>query len=321
MARPCRGRDARPERTLRRSGDTSCGDRDGDAAGDLVRRSAGCSSSAASSPCCRSSPASSCARSTSPRRGWSPTSPARRSSLAAGVTAIVLFVARRVAASASAVAAVAHLAARAHPGAPLPRHGDAGRRRPPTLTVMTLNMFFGEADAGQIVAAVRTHGVELLAAQELTHDGVEALRRAGIEDAPAAPRAEPRARRRAAGCGAPRRSTPRRSPTASAHQQVAATTTLAGRELSWPPSTRSRRTPTTPRSGRRRWARLAEWFDDVEGPAVVLGDFNATLDHHQFRELLGRAWPTPPRRSGPGGCRRSRPTGGACRCSSRSTTS
>ena len=72
-----------------------------------------------------------------------------------------------------------------------------------------------------------------------------------------------------------------------------------------------RRTRTTPRSGPGRWDGSPRWLAAVDGPAVVAGDFNATADHRQFRDILGeRASPTPRRRSGRAGCRRTRPTGG-----------
>ena len=32
--------------------------------------------------------------------------------------------------------------------------------------------------------------------------------------------------------------------------------------------------------------RIATWLDDVDGLAVVAGDFNATRDHKQFRDIL-----------------------------------
>ena len=67
--------------------------------------------------------------------------------------------------------------------------------------------------------------------------------------------------------------------------------------------------------------RFADWLGGLEGPVVVAGDFNATRDHHQFRDHpRRRVSPTPPARSAPAGCRPTPPTAGGSRCSSRSTT-
>ena len=68
--------------------------------------------------------------------------------------------------------------------------------------------------------------------------------------------------------------------------------------------------------------RIATWLGDVHGLAVVAGDFNATRDHKQFRDILDAGL----RRRRDAGGRRvaadlSRPTAGASRCSSPSTTS
>lgn len=37
---------------------------------------------------------------------------------------------------------------------------------------------------------------------------------------------------------------------------------------------------------KRDLAAIAEWVDTVEGPVVLMGDFNATHQHRQFREIL-----------------------------------
>ncbi|HCA74369.1 MAG TPA: endonuclease/exonuclease/phosphatase family protein [Bifidobacterium sp.] len=56
------------------------------------------------------------------------------------------------------------------------RHGNGGFR------VMTLNCRYGRANAGQIVEAVRSHDVGVLALQELTDDLVAALDEAGLSE-------------------------------------------------------------------------------------------------------------------------------------------
>jgi endonuclease/exonuclease/phosphatase (EEP) superfamily protein YafD len=64
----------------------------------------------------------------------------------------------------------------------LPR-GLAGGRGPATgvpLRVMTSNMLFGGADADAIVALVRENDVDVLAVQEFTAEGRDALEKAGL---------------------------------------------------------------------------------------------------------------------------------------------
>src|SRR5262245_25725596 len=59
----------------------------------------------------------------------------------------------------------------------LPRAlGATNEYRPgPRLTVMAMNMRVGQADAAQIVGLVRDHRVDVLAVQELTPQGEQAL--------------------------------------------------------------------------------------------------------------------------------------------------
>ncbi|MDJ0001056.1 endonuclease/exonuclease/phosphatase family protein, partial [Rhodococcus ruber] len=52
----------------------------------------------------------------------------------------------------------------------------------PDLSVLTVNVAHGDADAGAIVDAVRDHDVDVLAVQELTPEEVTDLRGAGLDD-------------------------------------------------------------------------------------------------------------------------------------------
>ena len=53
----------------------------------------------------------------------------------------------------------------------------------PIITVMTANTLHGTADPGALVASVRAHEVDVLAAQELTLDSIRRLTEAGLDQA------------------------------------------------------------------------------------------------------------------------------------------
>ena len=53
---------------------------------------------------------------------------------------------------------------------------------PGGLTLMSANLEFGQADAGQVVAAVRAHDVAVLVLLEVTPDAVRRLAAAGLDD-------------------------------------------------------------------------------------------------------------------------------------------
>ena len=78
--------------------------------------------------------------------------------------------------TASAVALIAIVAPRAFgDGGPAPAEGQE-------LTVMSANLLFGSADAEQVVDLVREHEIDLLSLQELTPRAVGRLRAAGLEE-------------------------------------------------------------------------------------------------------------------------------------------
>ncbi|MET7421637.1 endonuclease/exonuclease/phosphatase family protein [Dactylosporangium sp. NPDC005555] len=58
---------------------------------------------------------------------------------------------------------------------------DAGVREGPTLRVMSVNMLIGQADPGRIVSLVRSGAVDLLTLQEYTEEARTALRTAGLD--------------------------------------------------------------------------------------------------------------------------------------------
>jgi endonuclease/exonuclease/phosphatase (EEP) superfamily protein YafD len=91
--------------------------------------------------------------------------------------AVLALATRRWTAGAVALVVALALAAMVVPRA-LP--GGRGPANGVPLRVMTSNMLFGGADAEAIVALVRTYRVDVLAVQEFTADGRDALEKAGL---------------------------------------------------------------------------------------------------------------------------------------------
>jgi endonuclease/exonuclease/phosphatase family metal-dependent hydrolase len=162
------------------------------------------------------------------------------------------------------------------------------------LVVMTANISFGNADPDRIVQLVRDHDVDVLSLQELTPKSVRRLDRAGI-------RAELPGRVLEARVGA-------------AGSGLMASTRLApaGRDLvgSAQPEARMRHGARGRADGYIRVKavhppppidtnRIAEWTARINRmpgphagtePRLLIGDFNATLDHSVFRDLLARGY-------------------------------
>ncbi|MBA8826591.1 endonuclease/exonuclease/phosphatase (EEP) superfamily protein YafD [Saccharopolyspora lacisalsi] len=181
---------------------------------------------------------------------------------------------------------VASVLPRAIPDSPVPVRGRS-------VTVMASNTLFGGADAGRIVELVRSHGVDVLALEELTPGMVEKLNRAGLGKVlphrvfDAGPGGE--------GTGIASRYPLRelslmRSTTMS---QPSALVDLPGpRDVQFvavhPMIPVGEGTVDT---WEREIAALPDPAEGRRGPARVLaGDFNATLDHTPLRNLLGQGY-------------------------------
>ncbi|MCO8272012.1 endonuclease/exonuclease/phosphatase family protein [Actinoplanes sp. TRM 88003] len=193
------------------------------------------------------------------------------------------------------VAAVAVVVAILLAAAVLPRaipSRDKGPALGVQLNVMTSNMLFGGADAAQIVKLVSERNIDVLAVQEFTTEGKEALAAAGLgallpysslADEPKAdgsglysrhPITSPGARRNGGG-----------------FMQAYATVQVPGAgpvvvESAHPLAPHSR-----PVLGQWRADVLAQPRADAGGtPRILLGDFNATLDHAPLRELISHGY-------------------------------
>jgi endonuclease/exonuclease/phosphatase family metal-dependent hydrolase len=167
--------------------------------------------------------------------------------------------------------------------------------------VVTANLLVGRARAGAVVELAGRLGADVLFVQELTGAAAGGLARAGLgellpyrvtQPGPARSRGSIYAR------------WPLRGGVSGAGGSAARCT--AGLELpsgGWvelvcvhaaPP-----RPPWSP--GAARWrGQLAALPGPGAGPRIVAGDFNATVDHAQFRRLLRRGWVDAASRAGHG---------------------
>ncbi|MFR9728497.1 endonuclease/exonuclease/phosphatase family protein [Saccharopolyspora sp. MS10] len=174
---------------------------------------------------------------------------------------------------------------RAIPDSPTPAQGSP-------LRVLSVNLFFGRADAAQVVRLVREGEVDVLSLQELTPEAVTALDRAGLERL--LPHRVLRSGPGAEGTGIASRLPLRELALArpSALAQPSALIDLPGRRdvefVAVHPLY-----PMGPGTA-EVWARELDELPRPNGeggpPRVLAGDFNATLDHSPLRALLGTGY-------------------------------
>ncbi|XVV17647.1 endonuclease/exonuclease/phosphatase family protein [Actinoplanes sp. CA-131856] len=169
---------------------------------------------------------------------------------------------------------------------------DRGPRDGVALTILSANMLIGRGDPEEIVRRVRDEDVGVLALQEFTAGGQAALARAGLGRLlPYSSIAPQRARDPYGTTGSAVYS---RFPLTGSgfrlnyggFQQAYASVTVPGAK----PVVVESVHPAAPHS----LDVLGDWRRDLKdqpGPGRVLaGDFNATLDHKQLRDLLGRGY-------------------------------
>jgi endonuclease/exonuclease/phosphatase (EEP) superfamily protein YafD len=162
----------------------------------------------------------------------------------------------------------------------------AGRE---TLTVLSANIYRGKADPAALVELVDRNEADLLAVQELTPRFARGLRAAGIGRR--LPHAVVEVQKGAAGGGIYSRLPLR--PIASGSQTFFRQPRVA---LRLPDGRRVRVVdihPLTPgRTGIDVWEdSLGDLPATGEGaPWILVGDFNATLDHSRLREVLDRGY-------------------------------
>ncbi|MFN3866822.1 MAG: endonuclease/exonuclease/phosphatase family protein, partial [Demequina sp.] len=161
---------------------------------------------------------------------------------------------------------------------PSPQDGDQ-------LTVASVNMTFGGADAEEVVHLVREHQVDVLAVQELTPEAVRALGAAGLDDL--LPHSEVHAEPGFTG-GAVWSRLPLTG--GRAYDGLTSTTVLVEVEAAFGPLAVVAPHPAAPGPvDHEGWSRdlraLGGIVDGIDGPLLVLGDLNATRDHRAYRDL------------------------------------
>jgi endonuclease/exonuclease/phosphatase (EEP) superfamily protein YafD len=153
------------------------------------------------------------------------------------------------------------------------------------LTVMTANLRLGEADPRTVVRLVREQHVDLLVLEEVTPEEAAALGAAGIlATLP-----------HTAGAPAPWASGTVVLSRYALTSQVALATGNGGYRMRvegprpfWLVAVH----PDQPLLGgggwRRDWAAVNRTLDGLDGPRMLVGDLNSTLDHGPVRAALGR---------------------------------
>jgi endonuclease/exonuclease/phosphatase family metal-dependent hydrolase len=155
------------------------------------------------------------------------------------------------------------------------------------LRVLSVNLYFGRADAEVVVARVRQVGADVLFLQELTPDAVTRLKQAGLDDLMAHTQVDLRGGSRGSGIYSrfPLSEGPYVAPVHMA--QPTALLELPDGETVELVCVH----PCPPRV--RRWGGPTRWRAELGAlpppgklPRVLAGDFNATLDHAAFRGVL-----------------------------------
>jgi endonuclease/exonuclease/phosphatase (EEP) superfamily protein YafD len=205
-------------------------------------------------------------------------------SAAAPWAAVGLRLARRPGAALTACASAAALGAMVWPRRrPRPQPEASG----PLLRVLTMNVYFGQADPEVLVGRVRQLRADVLCLQELTAGAVLRLKQAGLDDLMPYTAHELRGGSRGSGIysrfplsdGPQVPDTHMAQPTALVELPGGATVELVCVH------------PVAP--GLPQWGGAARWREELallpppgDRPRVLAGDFNASLDHATFRDVL-----------------------------------
>jgi endonuclease/exonuclease/phosphatase (EEP) superfamily protein YafD len=161
---------------------------------------------------------------------------------------------------------------------------DSGR----SLRVMTANLRFGEGNARQVVDAAQASAVHVLALQEVTPEALVRLERAGLRQRfpHSAGRAEPGTKGSMVFSVFPLERPARLSTSFGSYAMTVRTPDGAVDLLAVH--------PRPPVGDARAWwaehAVIRSAARATSGPTLLMGDFNATMDHRPMRELSGRGF-------------------------------
>jgi endonuclease/exonuclease/phosphatase (EEP) superfamily protein YafD len=190
-------------------------------------------------------------------------------------------------AAATAVAGAALTAAVGPRAVPYRQPPAAG----PVLRVLTANLLVGRAEAEMVVELVGRQHADVLFVQELTSEAAARLEQAGLSDLLPYLVTEPsHGTRGSIYARYPLRGEPLAAPV-SAARCIARLEFPSGQSVQLtcihPPPPRP---PWSPGATARWRSQLSALPAPGELPCILAGDFNATLDHAQFRRLLRRGY-------------------------------
>jgi endonuclease/exonuclease/phosphatase (EEP) superfamily protein YafD len=156
-----------------------------------------------------------------------------------------------------------------------------------TVTVLSANVYLGKADATALIALVDRYRPDVLSVQELTPSFARRLDRAGLERRLPHSALEARPKGHGGGLYARHPLTP------LPHRRLLFRMPRALLDL---PSGRRLRLvavhPQPPNMSVDRWREALQSLPepDSDPPWVLVGDFNATFDHAEFRDLVARGY-------------------------------
>lgn len=204
---------------------------------------------------------------------------------------LALALRRRTVAAVAGVAAAALLAAMVPRMLEGPQHANADAGGP-ALTVMTANLRFGRGDAATVLRLVREHDVDVLSVQELTPDALRRLDATGLQRL--LPQRSVRPDANWSGLGLMARTPLRAIETRGPRPQTRLEALLSPRDSAPLRVVAVHPLPPTSTLNTRAWHDALRALPGPHAtggvPRVLLGDFNATLDHHELRRLLDRGY-------------------------------
>jgi endonuclease/exonuclease/phosphatase (EEP) superfamily protein YafD len=171
------------------------------------------------------------------------------------------------------------------------------RRQPdaqgPVLRVLTINLLAGGAAGSELVALVRSTNADVLFVQELSDDAVTRLKRAGLSEL------LPNEITETAGYGHRGSGIYARHPLSEGLRIGATVASQPTARLDLASGHRVQLVCVHPHPPAPPWYQhaVARWRGELavlprngDPPVILAGDFNATLDHAQFRRLLRRGY-------------------------------